>query len=339
MSEQASNQASTQARDPGTEPVLRISGLTVDFAVSAGTLHAVRGVDLDVRRGEVVAVVGESGSGKSTVMLAVMGLLAPNATVRGSAVFDGTELVGASASTLRSLRGGRIAMVFQDPMTSLNPVFAVGRQLVEAIRVHRRVSVADARRRATELLELVAIPRAVDRLDVYPHELSGGMRQRVMIAMAMANDPDVLIADEPTTALDVTIQAQVLEVLDQLRVERDLAIVLVTHDLGVVAGLADSVHVMYAGSLVEHGPVRDVFHQPSHPYTRGLLACSPRLDGVGDLEPIPGNPPVLTEPATGCAFAPRCAHAIDRCTTEVPKLMLAAGTRAACHLVTEAVRS
>lgn len=313
------------------QPVLSLRGLTVDFTVGDREVHAVRGVDLDVRRGEMVAVVGESGSGKSTVMLAVMGLLAANAKVSGEALLDGTDLLRIAPSALRSIRGSRVAMIFQDPMTSLNPVLTVGRQLSEAILVHRPMSKSAATDIAHDLLEMVAIPHARSRLRHYPHELSGGMRQRVMIAMAMANEPEVLIADEPTTALDVTIQAQVLEVLDHLRHERNLAIVLVTHDLGVVAGVADSVHVMYAGSLVEQGEVRNVFYHPAHPYTQGLLACSPRLDrDTADLIPIPGSPPVLTELPAGCAFAPRCSQAIDRCRTEVPLLRNLGTTRAAC---------
>lgn len=314
-------------------PVLSLRDLTVDFTVGARTVHAVRGVNLDVHRGEVVAIVGESGSGKSTVMLAVMGLLAANGTVGGQALLDGTDLLQLSPAALRAVRGRRVAMIFQDPMTSLNPVVSVGKQLAEAVLVHQQLSKKAAFARAKELLELVAIPHAAERLKNYPHELSGGMRQRVMIAMAMANDPDVLIADEPTTALDVTIQAQVLEVLDRLRRELDLAVVLVTHDLGVVAGVADSVHVMYAGNLVEEGDVRNVFYQPSHPYTRGLLSCSPRMDQVGEtLDPIPGSPPVLTDLPPGCAFAPRCQLAVDRCHTEQPTLVDLGPTRAACLL-------
>ena len=313
-------------------PILSVRDLSVRFGVGGTTAHAVRGVDLDVHRGDVVALVGESGSGKSTVVLAMMGLLAPNASVTGSIVFDGAELVGAPRSVLRSLRGDRIGMVFQDPMTSLNPMHTVGRQLAEAVQVHRRVSNSQARQRALELLDLVAIPHASHRLASYPHELSGGMRQRVMVAMAIANDPDVLIADEPTTALDVTIQAQLLDVLERLRRERDLAIVLVTHDLGVVAGIADSVNVMYAGSLVEQGDVRSVFYRSSHPYTQGLLGCSPRLDAVGDLSPIPGAPPVLTSLPEGCAFAPRCSRAVESCTHDRPVLRPVGPTLVACHL-------
>ena len=314
-------------------PVLSLRALAVDFAVSSGTVRAVRGIDLDVMPGEVVGIVGESGSGKSAAMLAVMGLLAPNAATRGSVRFDGQELVGAPTETLRRLRGGRIGMIFQDPMTSLNPVLSVGRQLAEAVVAHQRVSNKAALRKAEELLELVSIPHAAQRVKAYPHELSGGMRQRVMIAMAMANDPDLLIADEPTTALDVTIQAQILEVLARLRAERNLAIVLITHDLGVVAGIADTVNVMYAGRVVEQGPVDEVFHESTHPYTLGLLACLPRLDRRDDdLQPIGGMPPALDSLPPGCAFAPRCRHVIDRCLADDPALRDLGPTRAACHV-------
>lgn len=232
-------------------PVLSIRDLTVDFAVGERNVHAVREMNLDVCRGEMVAIVGESGSGKSTAMLAVMGLLSANASVSGQALLDGTDLLQVSPATLRRIRGSRLAMIFQDPMTSLNPVLTVGQQLCEAVLVHRSISKSAAADRACELLELVAIPNPQVRLRSYPHELSGGMRQRVMIAMALANDPEVLIADEPTTALDVTIQAQILEVLNNVRRSRDFSIVLVTHDLGVVAGVADSVHVMYGGTLAK----------------------------------------------------------------------------------------
>ena len=316
-----------------SRPVLAVRDLTVAFAVPRGTVRAVRGIDLDVRAGEGVGIVGESGSGKSAAMLAVMGLLAPNATTTGSVVFDEQELVAAPAATLRRLRGGRIGMIFQDPMTSLNPVLTVGHQLAEAVLVHRKVSNKAALQRAAELLDMVAIPHAAQRVKAYPHELSGGMRQRVMIAMAMANDPDLLIADEPTTALDVTIQAQILDVLTRLRAERNLAIVLITHDLGVVAGLADTVHVMYAGRVVEQGPVDDVFSTSTHPYTRGLLACLPRLDHRdSDLQPIGGSPPALDALPPGCAFAPRCPHVIDRCHEEDPVLRPLGVTQAACHV-------
>ena len=316
-----------------SEPLLSIRDLTVDFAVGATTVHAVRGVSLDVPLGQVVGVVGESGSGKSTIALALMGLLPQNASVTGSVRFEGRELLRSSGEVMRRLRGNRIAMVFQDPMTSLNPVLTIGRQIAEAVIVHQRISSKAAYARAHELLEMVAMPDAGQRLRSYPHELSGGMRQRVMIAIAMANEPELLVADEPTTALDVTIQAQILDMLKELGRHRNLSIILVTHDLGAVAGIADSVHVMYAGRPVEYGDVREIFYRPAHPYTIGLLACLPRLDTrVSDLEPIGGMPPLLTESPKGCSFAPRCPHAEERCRVEEPSLRTVGQTSAACHL-------
>ncbi len=320
--------------DPKGEPLLEVRGLDVRFHVSGGSVHAVRGLDLSVHRGEVAAVVGESGSGKSATMLAALGLLDPNATVQGSVRFDGAELIGAPGSVLRNVRGGRIGMIFQDPMTSLNPVLTIGRQIAEAVITHQRVSPKQAEAKAVELLETVTLPDAKNRVRAFPHELSGGMRQRVMIAMALANDPDILIADEPTTALDVTIQAQILQVLRALQVERGLTIVLITHDLGVVAGLADTVHVMYAGTVVEAGPVVDVFHRSNHPYTAGLLASLPRLDRPErELVPIGGMPPSLRHEPTGCAFAPRCRHAVEACAVQVPKLQSVGALRVACDVL------
>jgi oligopeptide/dipeptide ABC transporter ATP-binding protein len=311
--------------------LLEIRDLHVRFAVRSGQVHAVRGLDLVVRRGEVAALVGESGSGKSASMLAALGLLDVNAGASGSVRFDGTEMIGAPSSTLRGLRGGRIGMIFQDPMTSLNPVLEVRRQIAEAVITHQHVSPRQAEAEALELLEMVSFPDARRRQRAYPHELSGGMRQRVMIAMALANDPDILIADEPTTALDVTVQAQILDLLRSLRRSRELAIVLITHDLGVVAGLADSVHVMYAGRVAEAGPVVDIFHRPQHPYTAGLLASLPRLDRPDrELTPIGGIPPRLYEEPAGCAFAPRCPHAIDRCRESEPLLEPVAASMVAC---------
>ena len=305
--------------DSPSASLFEIRDLDVRFQVSTGSVHAVRGLDLCVARGEVAAVVGESGSGKSAAMLAALGLLDPNATVSGSARFDGVELIGAAGSVLRRVRGGRIGMIFQDPMTSLNPVLTIGRQIAEAVITHQKVGPKEAEAKSVELLELVSMPAANQRVRTYPHELSGGMRQRAMIAMALANDPDILIADEPTTALDVTIQAQILTLLRDLQQVRQLAVVLITHDLGVVAGLADTVHVMYAGRVVEAGPVVDVFHQSDHPYTRGLLASLPRLDRPEqELVPIGGTPPSLQSDPTGCAFAPRCRHAISACSAVDP---------------------
>jgi oligopeptide/dipeptide ABC transporter ATP-binding protein len=315
-------------------PLLSVRDLRVRFAVRDGSVHAVRGLYLEVARGEVVAIVGESGSGKSATMLAALGLLDPNATVSGSVRLDGTELIGAPGAVLRAHRGGRIGTIFQDPMTSLNPVLTVGRQIAEAVITHQRMSPRQAEAKAVDLLETVSLPDARRRARVYPHELSGGMRQRVMIAMALANDPDLLIADEPTTALDVTIQAQILTVLRELQRRRGLAVVLITHDLGVVAGLADTVHVMYAGRIVESGPVIDIFHRPGHPYTAGLLASLPRLDRPErELVPIGGVPPSLLDEPAGCPFAPRCRYVRDVCRSEEPVLRPARATTAACHVL------
>ncbi|HEU0101886.1 MAG TPA: ABC transporter ATP-binding protein [Mycobacteriales bacterium] len=317
----------------GGDAVLDIHDLTVSFAGDGRALHAVRGIDLAVRPGEVVGVVGESGSGKSAAMLAVLGLLAEGATATGSVCFQGEDLLTASPARLRALRGGRIGMVFQDPMTSLNPVLTVGHQVAEAVGVHTRgLGRRALRDRSVELLERVAIPDARRRAQSYPHELSGGMRQRVMIAMAIANDPALLIADEPTTALDVTIQAQILDVLGRLREEQGLAIVLITHDLGVVAGIADRVHVMYAGRIVEHADVDELFAAPHHPYTQRLLACLPRLDRRLELEPIGGLPPSLAALPLGCGFAPRCREVREICLTDDPALLPVERSAVACHV-------
>ena len=315
--------------------LLEISDLTVRFAVRDGAVHAVRGVDLRVERGEVAAIVGESGSGKSATMLAALGLLDDNGTTTGSVRFDDVETVGAPGAVLRSLRGGRIGMIFQDPMTSLNPVLSIGRQIAEAVVTHQRsLSTRDVRTRVVQLLELASFPDASRRTNAYPHELSGGMRQRAMIAMALANDPDILIADEPTTALDVTVQAQILEVLRELQSTRYLAIVLITHDLGVVAGLADTVHVMYAGRIVESGPVVEIFHRPRHPYTSALLASLPRLDRPErELMPIGGTPPSLGAEPVGCPFAPRCPHVQERCVRAEPPLATFGAGRVSCHVL------
>jgi oligopeptide/dipeptide ABC transporter ATP-binding protein len=320
--------------DSEGQPLLDIRDLHVRFAVRSGQVHAVRGLDLTVHRGEVAAIVGESGSGKSASMLAALGLLDVNAVAAGSVRFDGTELLGASSSVLRSIRGGRIGMIFQDPMTSLNPVLDIRRQIAEAVITHQQVTPRQAEAKAVELLETVSFPDAVRRARSFPHELSGGMRQRVMIAMALANDPDILIADEPTTALDVTVQAQILDLLRSLRQSRDLAIVLITHDLGVVAGLADTVHVMYAGRIAEAAPVVDIFHRPQHPYTAGLLASLPRLDRPDrELMPIGGVPPRLYEEPEGCSFAPRCQYAVDSCRRLEPALQSVDVSLVACSVL------
>jgi peptide/nickel transport system ATP-binding protein len=286
-------------------------------------VQAVDGVSFSVGRGEVVAIVGESGSGKSVTAMTLMGLTrGPNSRFEGTAVFDGHELVSMPGGEMRKVRGAGIAMVFQDPMSSLDPVYRIGNQIVEQIRVHeRKVSKAQALDRAVDLMERVGIPRARERLRSYPHEFSGGMRQRVMIAMALSCSPKLLIADEPTTALDVTIQAQILGELRKLRSETGAGIILVTHDLGVVADIADRIVVMYAGRVVEQGTLDELFYDPQHPYTWGLLGSITRIDSdrAQRLPAIPGLPPSLVNPPTGCHFRPRCPHAFDRCT-EVPDL-------------------
>jgi peptide/nickel transport system ATP-binding protein len=318
------------------DPVLAVRGLTVTFPGSAGDVRAVRGIDYELQRGEVLGIVGESGSGKSASATAVTGLLPASAVVDGSITLDGEELIGLDDARMAKVRGKRIAMVFQDPLSALTPVYTVGDQLSEAVRIHNDVSRQAARERSVELLKLVGIPHAADRADAFPHEFSGGMRQRVMIAMAIANDPDVIIADEPTTALDVTIQAQVLEVLRTARELTGAAIVMITHDLSVIAGFADRVAVMYAGRIVETGTVDEVFYSPRMPYTMGLLGAIPRADESGDrpLVPIDGTPPSLVDLPAGCPFAARCPLAFDTCR-EVEPALIAVGSanhRSACHL-------
>ncbi|HJS49663.1 MAG TPA: ABC transporter ATP-binding protein [Gaiellaceae bacterium] len=327
-----------------SQPILTIRDLTVEFDTEDGVVHAVTDVNYDLYPGEVLGVVGESGSGKSVSMLSVLGLIPmpPGRIVSGEAVFRGEDLLKLPESRLRRIRGGPMAMIFQDPLTSLNPVLRIGDQISEAIKVHDpESSDAAARTRTVELLELVGVPSAAERYHQYPHELSGGMRQRAMIAMAIANDPGVLVADEPTTALDVTIQAQIIEVLKTAQRETQAAIVLITHDLGLIAELADRVVVMYAGKVVEVGDVFSIFDSPRHPYTAGLLRSLARLDAdVDRLEPIAGQPPSLITLPPGCAFHPRCALSRGRasCRTDVPELRALGpegGHRSACHFAEE----
>ena len=297
-------------------PLLSVRDLRVGFATEGGPVQAVDGVSFDLLPGEVLAIVGESGAGKSVTAQTILGLTrSPNARIDGSVEIDGEELLEASEAQLRRFRGERIGIVFQDPMTSLNPVYRVGEQIAEAIRAHRDEGKPEARRRAIELLDSVGIADAERRVDDYPHEFSGGMRQRAMIAMALALEPDVLIADEPTTALDVTIQAQILDLLARLNRERELATILITHDLGVVAEVADRVLVMYAGKVVEEGALDQIFYDPQHPYTWGLLGSLTRIDRPRPrrLPQIGGAPPSLLDLPPGCAFQPRCPHAFDRC--------------------------
>ncbi len=314
--------------------LLQVQDLTTRFATPDGEVAAVSGVSFGIDPGESVGVVGESGSGKTQAFLSIMGLLARNGRCRGSARFRGQELLGLPARQLNAIRGVKLAMIFQDPMTSLNPHLKIARQMTEVLIEHRGLDERTARQRSLELLDRVGIPAARQRIDLYPHEFSGGMRQRVMIAMALLCEPELVIADEPTTALDVTVQAQILELLRQLRRELGMAIALITHDLGVVAGLADRVLVMYAGRIVEEGPVLSIFERPQHPYTRGLLRSMPRLDAAttGELSAIPGQPPDLQALPGGCAFRDRCAFAFERCSERPELRAFAEDRRKACHL-------
>ena len=320
-----------------TDAVLSVRDLNIRFNTENGVVHAVRGVDFDLLPGKTLGIVGESGSGKSVTSMAIMGLLPPTAQVTGSVRLKGKELLGLSDKAMCAFRGNDIAMVFQDPLSSLTPVYTVGTQIIEALTVHNPTMSKQAKEaRAVELLAMVGIPSPKDRLKAFPHEFSGGMRQRVMIAIATANNPRVLIADEPTTALDVTIQAQIMELLRQLRQEKGIGLVLVSHDLGVVAGAASRISIMYAGKVVERGSVDDVFAAPLHPYTQGLLASLPRLDRrVGRLTAIAGAPPAIHDRPSGCDFNPRCIHALDRCRVEVPRLRRIGDTEAACHFAEE----
>ena len=334
-----------------SDAFLDVKDLHVTFTTDEGQVKAVDGVSFQVGKGETLAVVGESGSGKSVTANAVMGLLgATNAVVTGSIMLDGVDLLTLPEAGVRSLRGSTMAMIFQDPLSSLHPYYRIGDQIVEAIQVHRKVSTKDARAEAIEGLRRVGIPGPDVRIDDYPHQLSGGMRQRVMIAMALINSPKLLIADEPTTALDVTVQAQITELMAQLQEQTGATLLIITHDLGVVADMADHVCVMYAGRVVEYGKVDDIYYRPSMPYTQGLLASVPRLDTVrtDHLDPIPGSPPSLINRPTGCTFHPRCTHtgeiAGDLCRTTEPDLITVVdGHTARCHLVSgntqEAARS
>jgi len=304
-------------------PVLSVRDLTVSFASEAGRVDAVRGVSFDLEAGKTLGIVGESGSGKSVTSLAVMGLLDENAKISGSILFDGQELLGKTDAQLSRIRGNGISMVFQDPLTSLTPVYTIGTQLIEALTVHRNLSVKEANARAIDLLKLVGIPEPEKRMKAFPHEFSGGMRQRVVIAIAMANDPKLIIADEPTTALDVTIQAQILDLIEKAQAETGAAVMMITHDMGVVARTADDVMVMYAGKPVEQAPVRELFHQTRMPYSIGLLGAIPRVDKAEKepLTPIKGNPPLLINLPDACPFADRCPIVMDACRTREPELL------------------
>jgi peptide/nickel transport system ATP-binding protein len=316
-------------------PLAELDDLRVRFGSGKDATEAVRGVSLQVMPGEVLCLLGESGSGKSVSMRALMRLLPPQATITGGVRVEGKDVMGLSGKALRALRGGAAAMVFQEPMTALDPVYTIGQQIEESVRIHLGLDRAAARARALEVLELVRVPDAARRLDAYPHQLSGGLRQRVVIAMALSCRPRLLLADEPTTALDATVQIQVLVLLRDLQRELGMGMVIVTHDLGVAAEVADRVAVMYAGPIVEQGPVRDVLRHPAHPYTQGLLASVIR-EGGAEIAAIPGAPPDLRRPPPGCAFAPRCPHAIDACLAAIPdELDIATGRTARCIRVGE----
>ncbi|PNW91186.1 ABC transporter ATP-binding protein [Burkholderia pseudomallei] len=316
--------------------LLEVKDLGVRFTRREGEpVDAVSGVSFSLEAGRTLGIVGESGSGKSQTVMALLGLLAGNGSTSGEALFDGENLLRMNTRQLNAVRGDRIGMIFQDPMTSLNPFLTIERQMTESLQLHRKMSRKHALKRAIDALEAVRIPDAARRIRMYPHEFSGGMRQRVMIAMALLLEPEILIADEPTTALDVTVQAQIIELLRELNRERGTSIVLITHDMGVVAGLADDVMVMYAGRTVEYASADAIFSAPSHPYTIGLLNALPRLDAPDDapLVAIPGNPPLPGQGLLGCAFAKRCAHASERCGVERPDLIAYsdAGAVRACH--------
>jgi peptide/nickel transport system ATP-binding protein len=322
-----------------SERLLEVKDLSIEIATRRGPATIVDGIDLHVDKGETLGIVGESGCGKSLTMLSLVRLLPNKIRVStGTAAFAGRDLLQLSSHELRQVRGGKIGFVFQDPMTSLNPVMKIGEQLIEPLLYHREMSKAEARRRAGELLRLVGIPGAEQRLDSYPHELSGGMRQRVMIAIGLACEPELLIADEPTTALDVTIQAQIVDLVKDLRKRLGMSVVWITHDLALIAGLADRICVLYAGTVVEDAPVEQLFAEPAHPYTRGLLASIPRMDGEDTerLNSIGGTPPEPGRRPAGCPFAPRCPMAQEICRTTVPELQPLRGEatphRVACHV-------
>lgn len=324
--------------------ILDVQGLETTFKTPDGTIHAVNGVSFGLKEGETIGVVGESGCGKSVTMLSVLGLIPnpPGKVIAGKAFFFGQDLLKMSNDEIRAVRGAQIGMVFQDPMTSLNPVLTIGRQLEEPLTLHLGLTKAQATERAAELLSMVGIPNAKDRLNDYPHQYSGGMRQRVMIAMALSCSPQILIADEPTTALDVTIQAQIMDLTKRLRSELGMAVIWITHDLGVVAGLAQRVIVMYGGHIIEESPVNDLYANPSHPYTIGLLGSLPRVDEKErtKLYSIEGSPPVLYNKPTACPFAPRCRFAIEHCWQENPVLeTIAPEHRVACWVDTKTGRS
>jgi len=327
--------------DPNAEHLLEVRDLHVEFPTEYGVVSAVNGLSYTLDRHETLAILGESGSGKSVSALAVMGIIErPGRIPKGEVLLHGVDLLKAPERTLRDIRGERIAMIFQDALTALNPVYSVGWQIAEMYRKHRGVKKKEAFDRAAELMDRVRIPNARNRVHDYPHQFSGGMRQRVMIAMALSLDPDVLIADEPTTALDVTVQAQIMKLLLDLQAETGMGLILITHDLGVVAEVCDNVNVMYAGRAMERAPIYDLYARPAHPYTLGLMHSIPRADRKGQpLDPIPGQPPNLAHIPSGCEFHPRCSFRRDVCTVDTPPLYTVDGQRqSACHFWEEVLR-
>ncbi len=323
-----------------TTPLLHIDNLHVHFNTSDGVVKAINGASLTLNKGEVVGLVGESGSGKSVTAMSVLGLVPkpPAIYPEGRILWKGIDLLATPERELREIRGGEISMIFQDPMTSLNPVYTIGHQIAEMIRVHQHVTPKQAEKQAIEMLELVGVPNPHQRVDDYPHQFSGGMRQRAMIAMALSCNPELLIADEPTTALDVTIQAQIIEILEKLARERDVAILLITHDLGVVAGVCDRIAVMYGGRIVEEASVDEIFNKPLMPYTWGLMKSIPKMNSGArkKLYTIPGSPPTPRQMIDGCTFAPRCEFAIDKCFSNAPELLsYGKGRTARCHRLSE----
>ncbi len=318
---------------------MEVKDLTTRFHTQEGEVYAVNGISYTLNEGETLGIVGESGSGKSVQSLSILGLIPspPGKIEAGTVLFRGRDLLKLSKEEMRKVRGAEIAMIFQDPMTSLNPVLTVGKQITEALQLHLGMNIKQARDRAAELLAMVGIPLAAKRLDDYPHQFSGGMRQRAMIAMALSCNPQLLIADEPTTALDVTIQAQITDLVKRLRDKLGMAMIWITHDLGVIAGLADTIQVMYGGTIVERGPVTEIFKDTRHPYTLGLRGSIPRIDKRGErLTPIEGSPPDMRKKPVGCPFAPRCVFKVDKCETETPLLLPVEGGKAnhfaACHV-------
>lgn len=317
-----------------THSILKIADLSISFSTRAGILRAVNGINVSLNKKETLGIAGESGSGKTQLMLAIMGLLAPNSQTKGSIFFNGQDLTLLSKKQMNKIRGHKIGMIFQDPMTSLNPYLPISKQMTEVLMYHKNMSYSDALVESVRMLDLVKIQDAKNRVGMYPHEFSGGMRQRVMIAMSLLCKPDLLIADEPTTALDVTVQSQIINLLNELKQDLDTSIILITHNLAIMSGICDKVMIMYAGNLMEYGTVDDIFYDPRNPYTQGLLKSIPKITDTDteELSTIPGNPPSLLNLPTGCVFRDRCQYAFDKCIAVPPLLNLPNHRESACYL-------